>query len=155
MHKDSAAIQDSKPFKRPKLLPRLLIESFTGVHNERTSNWGSGARLANVTPKGQRMGPAIILDDANGEISPSQLGPKGVVVANGSHAAEKISYASPPQAIGFGYCMMLRNYLWKVPVYIFSPVDVIAIRRIPHSRKQRELKMIVRVYEPREDQESV
>jgi hypothetical protein len=52
--------------------------------------------LANITSKGQRMGPAIILDNADRKIFPSQFRPKSVVVANRSYSAEKISYASPP-----------------------------------------------------------
>jgi hypothetical protein len=96
MHKHGAAIQDSKPFESPQLLPRLLINAFAGVQNERTAQGGGGAHLANVATESQRMTPAIILDHTYREIVPSQLRPKRIVVADCSYSAEKISYASPP-----------------------------------------------------------
>jgi hypothetical protein len=50
---------------------------------------------------------------------------------------------------------MLGNYLWKCIVYVVPPIDVIAIRRIPHPRKKRKLEMIMRVDESWEDHEPV
>jgi hypothetical protein len=50
---------------------------------------------------------------------------------------------------------MLRNHLGKAPVYVVSPIDVIAIGRVPHPWIKRELEMIVCIYESREEQEPV
>jgi hypothetical protein len=57
----------------------------------------------------------------------------------------------PPhqRRISLGTASMLRNYVWKSAVYVVSPLDVIAIGRIPQSREQRKLQMIVRIDEAR------
>ena len=109
MYKHGAVIQDSQPFQTPKLLPCLLIDSLTGVDDER-STYGRGVvRLTKVTAKSQRMTPAIFPDDTYRKIFFSQFRPESVVVTNCRDPAEKIAYSAPPQANCFGYGMLSRN----------------------------------------------
>jgi hypothetical protein len=76
------------------------------------------------------------------------------VVADGGYSAKKVSQATPPKANLFGHGSMLRNDVWKSAVYVVSPLDVIAIGRIPQSREQSKLQVIVRIHEAGQEQES-
>src|ERR1700677_5028807 len=49
---------------------------------------------------------------------------------------------------------MLCDDVWKSAVYVISPVDVIPIRRVPQSREQSKLQMIMRIHEARQKQET-
>jgi hypothetical protein len=91
VHEHGAVIQGSKPIESPQLLPRLLVNSFAGVHNERPTNGSGGARVAKVAPESQRMAPAVFLDHTHGEIFPLQFRPKMIVVTDCGYSAQKVS----------------------------------------------------------------
>src|SRR5580704_10800691 len=105
------------------------------MHDERPPRRGGRVRLAKVAAQGQRMAPAIILNDSNREAFSLQFRPKGILVADRGDSAEQVSQAAPPEANLLWHRPMFRNQIGKPAVYVVSPLDVILIRRISQSRE--------------------
>jgi hypothetical protein len=91
------------------------------------------------------MRPAIFLDNSDWKIISSQLRPERIVMTNCRDSAKQVSYAAPPYTHIFRNGPMLCDEIWEFLMYIFSPIDVIAIRRGGQPWKERELQVIVRV----------
>ena len=69
-------------------------------------------------------------------------------------SAKKVPYAAPPYPHILRDRPMLCNNIRKLLVYVLSPIDIIAIRRIRQPREKSELQMIVRVDKTRHNQEA-
>ena len=67
-------------------------------------------------------------------------------------STEKISYAAPPQSYVLRYGARFCAGVWVSTVYVVSPFDVIAIGRSSHLWIKCELKMIVRIDQPWQNQ---
>ena len=66
-------------------------------------------------------------------------------MTNCRDSAKQVSYAAPPYTHIFRNGPMFCDEIWEFLMYVFSPIDVIAIRRVGQPWKERELQVIVRV----------
>lgn len=89
------------------------------------------------------MRPSIPLNDSYREVLSLQFRPEGIVVAHRGYAAQKVSYATPPQAHILRYGAMHRNQVRESVVDVLSPIDVAPIRWLAEPRIKRKLQMVV------------
>jgi len=100
------------------------------------------------------MGPGEIALDPNGKGFVKNIFNVGVVMTNGSDAAEKkIANSAPPETGRLGNCAMLCYRRGFGMMDIFGPLEKIAISARAESREQSKFQMIVSVYETGEQEE--
>jgi hypothetical protein len=152
MHKYSISMQKSEPVKFGKLSPRLIVDTFTCMHDKGAFFRCIGICPPEIAPQSQRMCPAIFLQHLNREIISLQLRPKNIMVADRCDSAKKIPYTTPSEADVFLHRPMLCNDVRKFAVYVFAPIDVISIRRVGQLGEESKLQVVVRIDKARHDQ---
>src|SRR6516165_12803553 len=101
------------------------------------------------------MGPAKVLEDANGEIVGEDRGIIGIMVTDRGCAAEKIADAAPPEASFARNLTVFGDGGAAGLVDVFGPFEEVLIAAATEPREKREFEMVVSVDEAGENEESV
>jgi hypothetical protein len=98
MYEYGIRIQNTEPIKSCEFLPCEIVDSFTCMHDKGAAFRCDRMRLPEIAAQRERVRPSILLNDPDGKIFSLQIWPKLVVVADRRDPAEKIPYATPPEA---------------------------------------------------------
>src|ERR1700722_4702044 len=77
-------------------VPALVINALSRVEDERVISRGCFKLLRQVRVERERMGPAKTRKDAHWKIGESHICAQGIVMTDGSDAAEQVTDCSPP-----------------------------------------------------------
>src|ERR1700733_1196592 len=130
MHKYGVRIQKTEAVQLEELVSRANISSFASMLDKDASSRRCRTCLEYVSTKDKRMRPSNPLHYLDWEFVLLQLRPLSIVVADGRNSTEKVSYSTPPKPDIFWNRFVLGDDIGKGQVYIFAPIDVIAIWRI-------------------------
>jgi hypothetical protein len=142
---NSVLVQQRQPVEQPKFPLGSFVHTFAGVQDEWPTHGCGRSAGVKVSTERRRMCPAIPLEHSHREVASPQFGPKEIMMADSCDPAEQIADCAPPQPHIPGHGFVQRDDFGKCAMYVFSPLDVIPIRRIGEAREEREVQMIVSV----------
>jgi hypothetical protein len=149
MHDHGSIIEKPQSLELVQFVPRLYIDSFARVDDERATFGRSRTRCAKIAAQRYGMAPAVTLKYSHWKPFSLKLWPKRIMVADRCCATQQVAYSTPPKPHLSWHRSLLRDDLGELVVYVGSPINVVLIGWIREFGIESKLQMIMGVDEAR------